>query len=46
LAVDWNKKAELMIEQALRHIQTNLALMAQFTQSDRAQIELLVNVQE
>ena len=45
-AVEWNKKAELMIEQALRHVKSNLMLLARWTKSDRAQIVLMVTMQD
>jgi len=45
-AVEWNKKAELMIEQALRHVKSNLKFLARWTKSDRAQIVLMVTMQE
>jgi len=45
-AIEWNKKAELMVEQACRHIHSNLKLLARWSRSDRAQIVLLVAMQE
>jgi hypothetical protein len=45
-AVEWNKKTELMMEQAMRHIKSNLQMIACWTKSDRAQITLMVTMQE
>lgn len=45
-AVEWNKKPELMIDQALRHVKANLKLLHRFTRSERAQIVLMVTMQE
>lgn len=45
-AVEWNKKPEIVIEQALRHVKANLNLIARFTKSDRAQVVLMVAMQE
>jgi len=45
-AVEWNKKAELMVEQACRHIHANLKLLARWSRSDKAQIVLMVAMQE
>jgi len=45
-AIEWNKKAELMVEQACRHIHSHLKLLARWSRSDRAQIVLLVAMQE
>lgn len=45
-AVEWNKKPEIVIEQALRHVKGNMKLISRFTKSDRAQVVLLVAMQE
>eukprot|EP00039_Didymoeca_costata_P018342 m.333082 g.333082 ORF g.333082 m.333082 type:complete len:416 (+) comp17065_c0_seq1:84-1331(+) len=45
-AVEWNKKPELMIDQALRHVKANLKFLKRYTKSDRAQIALMVTMQE
>lgn len=45
-AVEWNKKAEIAIEQALRHVKAHVSLIARFTKSDRAQVVLMVTMQE
>ena len=45
-SVEWNKKPEIVIEQALRHVKANLALIGRFTKSDKAQVVLMVTMQE
>ena len=45
-AVEWNKKPEILFEQALRHVKSNLKLIGRFTKSDRAQVVLMVTMQE
>jgi hypothetical protein len=45
-AVEWNKKPEIVIEQALRHVKANLRLISRFTKSDRAQVVLMITMQE
>ena len=45
-AVEWNKKEELVADQALKHLRVYAPLFAANTQSDRAELTLLVKVQE
>ncbi|XP_076323262.1 eIF5-mimic protein 1-like isoform X2 [Tachypleus tridentatus] len=45
-AVEWNKKEELVADQALRHLKKYSALLEAFTQSGKAQLSLLVKIQE
>eukprot|EP00041_Stephanoeca_diplocostata_P011757 m.194614 g.194614 ORF g.194614 m.194614 type:complete len:425 (+) comp18653_c0_seq1:182-1456(+) len=45
-AVEWNKKPEIVIEQALRHVKGNISFLGSFTKSDRAQVVLMVTMQE
>lgn len=45
-AVNWNKKTELMVEQALRHMKSNLMLLSRFTKSNKAQVTLMMTMQE
>lgn len=44
--VEWNKKEELVAEQALKHLKQYAALFASFTQTPRSELALLVRVQE
>ncbi|XP_073997595.1 basic leucine zipper and W2 domain-containing protein kra [Rhodnius prolixus] len=43
---EWNKKEELVAEQALKHIQKYVALFAAFTDTSRAEMALLLKIQE
>jgi len=43
---DWSKKPEMLFEQALRCIKKNLVLLKGFTKSERAQVVLMVAMQE
>ncbi|KAK9508398.1 hypothetical protein O3M35_005969 [Rhynocoris fuscipes] len=43
---EWNKKEELVAEQALKHIQKYVALFAAFTDSSKAEMALLLKIQE
>lgn len=45
-AVEWSKKPEILFEQALRHIKQNMPLLKAFTKSDRAQVVLLITMQD
>ncbi|XP_078378726.1 eIF5-mimic protein 2-like [Oculina patagonica] len=45
-AVEWNKKEELVAEQALRHLKAYAPLLAAFTTQAKSEINLLVKVQE
>jgi hypothetical protein len=44
--VEWNKKEELMSDQALRHLKAYTQLMAAFTQSAKSEIALMLRIQE
>lgn len=45
-AVEWNKKEELVADQALKHLRAYAPLFKANTTSDRAELTLLVKVQE
>ncbi|XP_013779331.1 basic leucine zipper and W2 domain-containing protein 2-like isoform X2 [Limulus polyphemus] len=45
-AVEWNKKEELVAEQALKHLKKYSALLAAFTQGAKAELALLLKIQE
>jgi hypothetical protein len=45
-SIEWNKKAELMMGQACGHVHSNLALLARWAKSERAQITLMIAFQE
>jgi len=45
-AVEWNKKEELIKEQALRHLKIYAPLLKEFTSSSKAEMNLIVKVQE
>lgn len=45
-AVEWNKKEELVAEQALKHLRQYAPLFSSFTQTSRSELALLVRVQE
>ncbi|RWS27751.1 hypothetical protein B4U80_09052 [Leptotrombidium deliense] len=45
-AVEWNKKEELVAEQALKHLKGYTTLMAAFTQSAKAEMALIIRIQE
>lgn len=42
---DWNKKAELVQEQALRHIKTYVNVLEAFTVTPKAELTLMVRIQ-
>jgi ribosomal protein L18E len=44
--VEWNKKEELVAEQAMRHLKTYAPLMEAFTKSAKAQLALIIRIQE
>ncbi|GIY39878.1 basic leucine zipper and W2 domain-containing protein 1 [Caerostris darwini] len=44
--VDWNKRQELVQEQAIKHLRQYTALLSAFTSSTKAELSLLVKVQE
>lgn len=45
-AVEWNKKEELVADQALKHLRAYSPLLAEFTKSPKAESTLLVRIQE
>lgn len=45
-AVEWNKKEELVHDQALKHLKVYAPLLAAFTTQAKSEINLLVKVQE
>ncbi|XP_068207163.1 protein krasavietz isoform X2 [Palaemon carinicauda] len=45
-SMEWNKKEELVADQALRHLRAYAPLFSANTQSDRAELNLLIRVQE
>ena len=45
-AVEWNKKEELVAEQALKHLRQFAGLLALLTTEGRSEVALLVKVQE
>ncbi|XP_054712687.1 eIF5-mimic protein 2-like [Uloborus diversus] len=44
--VDWNKRQELVLDQAVKHLRKYTQLLSAFTSSTKAEIALLVKVQE
>ncbi|XP_065290568.1 eIF5-mimic protein 1-like [Dermacentor albipictus] len=44
--MDWNKKEELVADQALKHLKQYTPLLEAFTSTPRAEVALLVKVQE
>jgi len=44
--IEWNKKEELVAEQALKHLRGYASLLAEFTKSPKAELTLLVRIQE
>lgn len=44
--VEWNKKEELVAEQAMRHLKTYAPLMGAFTETAKAQLALIIRIQE
>jgi len=42
---DWNKKAELVQEQALRHVKTYVKVLEAFTVTPKAELTLMVRIQ-
>lgn len=44
--VDWNKRQELVMEQAVKHLRQYTSLLSAFTSSTKAELALLVRVQE
>ncbi|GFU04647.1 basic leucine zipper and W2 domain-containing protein 1 [Nephila pilipes] len=45
-SVDWNKRQELVHEQAIKHLRQYTSLLSAFTSSTKAELALLVKVQE
>ncbi|KAG1687680.1 Basic leucine zipper and W2 domain-containing protein 2 [Nymphon striatum] len=45
-AVEWNKKEELVAEQALKHLKQHTQLLAAFTSSETSELALMTNVQK
>lgn len=43
---EWNKKEELVAEQALKHLRTYTPLFEAFTSTNRSEMALLLKVQE
>lgn len=43
---EWNKKEELVAEQAVKYLKGVTPLLAAFTSSPRAELQLLLKVQE
>lgn len=43
---EWNKKEELVAEQALRHLRIHTQFLQAFTTTDRAELALILKVQE
>lgn len=44
--IEWNKKEELVSEQALKHLNRNAGLLSAFAQSAKSEMALLVKIQE
>lgn len=44
--VDWNKRQELVQEQAIKHLRQYTSILSAFTSSTKAELALLVKVQE
>lgn len=45
-SVEWNKKDELVADQALRHLRIYSPLFAAYTTTARAELQLLLRIQE
>lgn len=43
---EWNKKEELVADQALRHLRNYAQLFQAFTTNDRAELSLILKIQE
>lgn len=46
ISVEWNKKEELVAEQALKHLKQFAPLLAAFTQTAKSELALIVRAQE
>lgn len=44
--VDWNKRQELILDQAVKHLRKYASLLSAFTSSTKAELALLIRVQE
>ena len=44
--VEWNKKEELVADQALKHLKSYTPLFAAFTNTARSELTLIIKVQE
>jgi len=44
--VDWNKRQELILDQAVKHLRKYTSLLSAFTTSNKAELALLIRVQE
>jgi len=44
-AVEWNKKEDLLHDQAMRHLKTYSVVLAQFTSSNKSEMALMLRVQ-
>jgi hypothetical protein len=45
-SVEWNKKEDLLQDQALRHVKNNIPLLNAFTTNARSELALLNKIQE
>lgn len=45
-AVEWNKKEELVADQALKHLKQYTSLLAALTENGRSELALLIKMQE
>ncbi|XP_070546971.1 eIF5-mimic protein 2-like [Ptychodera flava] len=45
-SVEWNKKEDLVAEQALRHLKTYSPLLAEFTTQGKSELPLMLKIQE
>ena len=45
-SVEWNKKEELVADQALKHLRNYAPLLAALTSTGRSQLTLMVKIQE
>ncbi|XP_065185622.1 eIF5-mimic protein 1-like [Sycon ciliatum] len=45
-SMEWSKKEDILAEQALKHIKKNASLLASFSSTPRAQLGLMVKIQE
>lgn len=45
-ALEWNKKEELVADQALKHLKQYTSLLAALTENGRSELALLIKMQE